>query len=83
MLLFSELSKPVARLHFGGGYIRRAIADETEGRRKRRGLSQNKLASPAGRSQVSMQMPLGATIRLGAGGQPATGRAANGARPPR
>ena len=52
ILLFPELSKPVARLQaFGGGYIPRAVADEIEFRRRQRDLSQRELAALVGRSQ--------------------------------
>jgi hypothetical protein len=52
ILLFPELSKPVARLQaFGGGYIPRAVASEIEFRRQQRGLSQRELAALVGRSQ--------------------------------
>ncbi len=52
ILLFPELSKPVARLQaFGGGYIPRAVAAEIEFRRHQRGLSQRQLGALVGRSQ--------------------------------
>ena len=52
ILLFPELSKPVARLQaFGGGYVPKAVAAEIEFRRRQRGLSQRQLAALAGRSQ--------------------------------
>jgi Helix-turn-helix len=52
ILLFPELSKPVARLQaFGGGYIPRAVASEIEFRRQQLGLSQRQLAALVGRSQ--------------------------------
>jgi hypothetical protein len=52
ILLFPELSKPVARLQaFGAGYIPRAVASEIEFRRQQRGLSQRQLAALVGRSQ--------------------------------
>ena len=52
ILLFPELSKPVARLQaFGGGYIPRPVADEIEFRRRQRDLSQRELAALVGRSQ--------------------------------
>lgn len=52
ILLFPELSKPVARLQaFGGGYIPRAVAAEIEFRRRQRGLSQRQLGALVGRSQ--------------------------------
>ena len=52
ILLFPELSKPVARLQaFGGGYIPRAVAAEIEFRRQQRGLSQRQLGLLVGVSQ--------------------------------
>jgi hypothetical protein len=52
MLLFPELEKPVSRLHeFGGGPMPPAVALETEFMRRRRGLSQRRLACLIGRSQ--------------------------------
>lgn len=52
ILLFPELSKPVARLQaFGGGYIPRAVAAEIEFRRNQRGLSQRQLGVLVGVSQ--------------------------------
>lgn len=52
ILLFPELSKPVARLQaFGGGYIPRAVAAEIEFRRHQRDLSQRQLGALVGRSQ--------------------------------
>jgi hypothetical protein len=52
ILLFPELSKPVARLQaFGGGYIPRPVAAEIEFRRRQRNLSQRELAALVGRSQ--------------------------------
>jgi hypothetical protein len=52
MLLFPEMSKPVARLQaFGGGYIPRAVAEEIKFRRRQLGLSQRQLAIRVGRSQ--------------------------------
>jgi hypothetical protein len=52
ILLFPELSKPVARLKaFGGGIIPRPVALEIEHHRRRQGLSQRELAARIGRSQ--------------------------------
>jgi hypothetical protein len=52
ILLFPELSKPVARLHaFGGGIIPPPVAAEIEFRRRQRRLSQRELAALVGRSQ--------------------------------
>lgn len=52
ILLFPELSKPVARLQaFGGGYIPPSVAAEIEFRRHQRGLSQRQLGVLVGRSQ--------------------------------
>jgi hypothetical protein len=52
ILLFPELSKPVARLHsFGGGLIPPAVAEEAEFRRRLLNLSQRELAALVGLSQ--------------------------------
>jgi hypothetical protein len=52
ILLFPELSKPVARLHaFGGGIIPPPVAAEIEFRRRQKGWSQRQLAAVIGRSQ--------------------------------
>jgi hypothetical protein len=52
ILLFPELSKPVARLHsFGGGLMPPAVASETEFRRRQLDLSQRELAARIGLSQ--------------------------------
>jgi hypothetical protein len=52
MLLFPELSKPVARLQaFGGGYIPRAVAEEIKFQQRRRGLTQRQLGALVGRSR--------------------------------
>lgn len=59
ILLFPELSKPVARLAaFGGGYIPRAVKAEIEFRRHQRGLSQRQLAALVGRSQGQLSNAL-------------------------
>jgi hypothetical protein len=50
--LFSEMEKPVARLHhFGGGIIPPAVGVEIEFRRQRLGLTQRQLGVLIGRSQ--------------------------------
>jgi hypothetical protein len=52
ILLFPEMSKPVARLQsFGGGLVPAAVAAEIEFRRRQHGLSQRQLAKLIGRSQ--------------------------------
>jgi hypothetical protein len=52
ILLFPELSKPVARLHsFGGGLMPPAVAAEVEFRRRLLDLSQRELAARVGLSQ--------------------------------
>ena len=52
ILLFPELSKPVARLQaFGGGYIPRPVAAEIEFRRRQRDSAERELAALVGRSQ--------------------------------
>jgi hypothetical protein len=52
ILLFPELSKPVARLHsFGGGPMPPAVAAEAEFRRRLLNLSQRELAEQIGLSQ--------------------------------
>lgn len=52
ILLFPELSKPVARLQsFGGGFVPATVAAEIEFRRRQRGLTQRQLAKLVGRSQ--------------------------------
>ncbi len=52
ILLFPEMSKPVARLQsFGGGIVPPPVAAEIEFRRRQHGWSQRKLAKLIGRSQ--------------------------------
>jgi hypothetical protein len=52
ILLFPELSKPIARLHsFGGGSMPPAVAAEAEFRRRLLNLSQRELAALVGLSQ--------------------------------
>jgi hypothetical protein len=59
ILLFPELSKPVARLRaFGGGYVPPAVAEEIEFQRGQRDLTQRQLAALAGRSQSQLSNAL-------------------------
>jgi hypothetical protein len=52
LLLFPELSKPVARLRsFGGGHVPPSVAVEMEFRRRRIGLTQSRLGELIGLSQ--------------------------------
>jgi hypothetical protein len=52
ILLFSEFEKPVTRLHqFGGSWMPKAVAKETEFYRERLGLSKRELAARVGLSQ--------------------------------